>query len=122
MKNLIKIATISSFLIITCLLIGACGNSAENFVQGNGKINVTVKDGGGAMLENVRIDVKIDSAGGKVVDFWTTDASGTHAFQETIGSDYYFTFSKVGYATLNYPNKVTPELTNPQTVNVVMTP
>ncbi|MDD5285859.1 MAG: hypothetical protein PHD54_08365 [Desulfuromonadaceae bacterium] len=126
MKNLIKISSMLSLLIIACLLIGGCGNSAENFVQGNGKINVTVKDAGGTLLANVKIDVKVDSQTGRVVDTWTTDASGAHAFQETIGSDYYFTFtdvnSPVRFGTQNYPNKVTPELTNPQTVNVTMLP
>ena len=38
MKNLIKITTISSLLIIVCLLIGACGNSGSQLVQGQGKV------------------------------------------------------------------------------------
>jgi len=126
MKNIIKITIISSLLIFTCLLIGACGGSssgdAENFVQGNGQIDVTVKDGGGAFLSNVKIDVK-SSAGGTIIDTWTTDTSGKHSFQETIGSDYYFTFSKSGYATQNYSNNpVKPQLTSTVKVDVTMVP
>lgn len=124
MKHILKTAIISSLLVITCLLIGACGNSTENFVQGNGKIKVTVKDNAGALLSGVKIEVKADSVGGKLVSSWTTDSTGYHEFQETIGTDYYLTFNDTNnpakYATQNYVNKVSPDLTNPQSVNVTM--
>jgi hypothetical protein len=128
MKNFIKIVTISSFLIITSLLIGACGGgNTEQFVQGKGQIDVTAKDAAGVLLSNVRIDVRIDSLAGSVIDTWTTDSSGKHTFQETIASNYYFTFtdvaSPVRYATQNYSNNpVKPLLTSTVTINVTMAP
>lgn len=115
MKNLIKTATICSLLIIACLLISACGT--ENFVQGNGKITVTVKNSGGTLLPNVKIDVHVDSATGRIVDTWTTDATGTHDFQETVGSNYFFTFTDLTTparftSPQNWPSQVTPLLTS----------
>lgn len=125
MKNFVKIATVWSLFVIAGLLISSCGGGTENFVQGNGKITVTVKDNGGALLANVKIDVHVDSATGKIVDSWVTDATGAHNFQETVGSDYYFTFTDQTtparfVSPQNYPNKVTPQLTNTQTVNVTL--
>jgi hypothetical protein len=122
MKNLIKITTICSLIIIGCFLISACGGGAENFVQGNGQVDVTVKDTGGAFLANVRIDVK-NPAGG-VVDTFTTTSSGTHSFQETVGTTYTFLFTDVAtpvrFATASIT--ATPLLTATVHVDAVMQP
>jgi hypothetical protein len=124
MKNLLKIAAISSLLIIACLLISACGGDAENFVQGNGKIDVSVTNSAGLALPGVQIEVrKVSATDPNVVSRGTTDSSGKATFQETIATDYYFTFIATGYATQNYINNpVRPELTVTKTVNVVMVP
>jgi hypothetical protein len=124
MKNVLKIAAISSLLIIACLLISACGGSTENFVQGNGQIDVTVTNSAGLALPGVQIEVrKVSATDPNVVSRGTTDAAGKATFQETIATDYYFTFIATGYATQNYINNpVRPELTVTKTVNVVMVP
>lgn len=126
MKNLIKITTVCSLLIIACFLISACGSGTENFVQGNGKITVTVKNSSGTtLLSNVIIDVHVDSPTGRIVDTWTTDATGTHDFQETVGSDYFFTFTdKTTPARFaspqNWPTRVTPLLTSTVSLTVTL--
>lgn len=122
MKNLIKMTTICSLVIIGCFLISACGGGTENFVQGNGQVDVTVKDTGGAFLANVRIDVKNPSGG--VVDTFTTTASGVHTFQETVGTTYTFTFTDIAnpvrFATVSIT--ATPLLTATVHVDAVMQP
>jgi hypothetical protein len=124
MKNLLKIAVISSLLIIACLLISACGGDTENFVQGNGQIDVNVTNSAGSALSGVQIEVrKVSATDPNVVSRGTTDSLGKATFQETIATDYYFTFIATGYATQNYSNNpVRPELTVTKTVNVVMVP
>jgi 5-hydroxyisourate hydrolase-like protein (transthyretin family) len=125
MKNLIKIVTISSFLIIACFLISACGGDAENFVQGNGQIDVTVTDSStGLALPGVQVQVRKNSVTDPtVISSATTDANGKAVFQETVGSDYYFSFAATGYTSQNYVNNpVTPLLTATITVNVAMVP
>jgi hypothetical protein len=96
MRNLVKIVTISSFLIIACFLISACGGGAENFVQGNGQFDVTVKDSAGAFVSNIRIDVtKSGQTALASPSVTTINTTTTTTFQETVGSDYSFTFTDV---------------------------
>jgi hypothetical protein len=120
---LIKIVTICSLLIIASFLISACGSGgAENFVQGNGQIDVTVKDVSGNFLSNIRIDVK--NSEGTIFDtFTTTVATGIRTYQETVGSAYTFVFTDVNISIrfLTTPTiTVTPLLTATQPVNAVM--
>jgi 5-hydroxyisourate hydrolase-like protein (transthyretin family) len=125
MKNLLKISAIGSLFLIACLLISACGGDTENFVQGNGQIDVFVTNSAtGLALPDVQIEVrKVSATDPNVVSRGTTDALGKATFQETIGTDYYFTFIKTGYTTQNYSNNpVRPELTATKTINVAMVP
>jgi hypothetical protein len=125
MKNLIKITAVSTLLLIACLLISACGGGTENFVQGQAKVDVNVKDNSGAFVSNVKVEVK-ETAGptGKVVETYTTTGA-MHTFLVTVGADYFFTFTDnalpARYATQT-DLKVTPQLTNTQTLDVVMVP
>ena len=125
MKTLLKITLVSSFIISACLLISACGGGAENFVQGNGKIDVSVTDNVTKLpIQGVQVQVrKVSVTDPTIISSATTDASGKATFQETIATDYYFSFTKTGYTSQNYVNNpVTPDLTATKTVNVEMVP
>jgi hypothetical protein len=125
MKNLIKLFAIGSVLIIAAFLISSCGSGGtENFVQGNGQINVTAENSTGAIVfPNVRIDVHKGSPTGTIIDTAVSDVNGAHVFQETVGSDYYFTFTDLTTparfaSPQNWPTKVTPLLTATQNLTV----
>ena len=127
MKNLIKLSAICSVLIITGLMISSCGSGGtENFVQGNGQINVTVENSTGTtLLPNVKIDVHSGSPTGTIVDTATSDANGAHVFQETVGSNYFFTFTDLTTparftSPQNWPTQVTPSLTATVTLTVTL--
>jgi len=122
MKKLIKISTICSFLIVVCFLISGCGGGAEQFVQGNGQIDVTVKDTNGVFLSNVKIDVK--NPGGTIIESFTTTVSGIHTFQETVGTVYTFTFTDVAIPIRFATQSITaqPLLTATVHVDAVMQP
>jgi len=125
MNKMIKIAVVSSLLVASCFLIFACGGDTENFVQGNGQIDVTVTNSvTGLALPGVQVQVrKVSVTDPNIVSSATTDASGKATFQETIGTDYYFSFSATGFVTQNYVNNpVKPDLTVLQTVTVAMVP
>jgi len=123
MKSLIKITTICSLLVIACFLISACGGDAENLVQGNGQIDVTVTElATGLPVSNVKIDVS--TTGGTFVESFTTTSTGTHTFQENVSSSYTFTFTDLTparFATKTITN-VQPLVTATVPVVAQMTP
>jgi len=123
MKNLLKFAVISTLLIIACSIIGACGGGAEQFVQGQGQIDINVTDTSGTALSTVTIQVRESPAasGGVVKNTYITDANGYYKFLGTVGTNYYFTFSKTGYTTSAEYLK-TPQLTATGTLNVQLVP
>ena len=118
MKNLIKTATIWSLLIITCLLIGACGGDSEQLVRNQGDVEITVTDSSGAPLAGVLVEVREVAGGGAFTNVGTTPVSGQLIFTGTAGKDYYFTFSKAGFATQTDILR-TPQLTS--TVTLIVT-
>ena len=125
MKNLIKFVSISSLLILACFLISACGGGdTENFVQGNGQFDVTVKDSNGLFVSNIRIDVTRSGQATILQSVTTTPATTTTIFQETIGSDYTFTFTDVTAPARYAPQTITktPLLTATVHVDPVMLP
>jgi len=126
MKNLTKITTICSLLVIACFLISACGSGGtENFVQGNGRIVVSATNSvTGLPLAGVQIQVRRNSVTDPtVISNGTTDATGSATFQETIATDYFFSFSATGFAPQNYVNNpVQSALTTTTNVNVAMVP
>jgi len=123
MKSLIKISIVCSLLVAACFLITACGGDAENFVQGNGQIDVTVKDGTGAFLSNVKIDVKKPD-GTVLQTFTTTPASTIITYQLTVGTVYTFTFTDVAAPVRFATQSITKEplLTATGHVDAVMLP
>jgi hypothetical protein len=126
MKNLIKITTISSLLIIVCLLIGACGSGGSEFVQGQGKVEIWVANNvTGAPLQGVTIEVRENSQTGTLIETHTnaTDANGHYTWVSPtagVGSNFYFTFIKTGF--VNLQDTILPELTTTKTAIERMIP
>jgi hypothetical protein len=118
-KNLIKIAIVSSFLIITCLLIGACGGGTEQLARNQGDVAITVTNNiGGAALAGVLVEVRQTQGSGTFTSVGTTPVSGQLTFTGTAGTNYYFQFSKAGFTTQTDIMR-TPQLTS--TVPLVVT-
>lgn len=104
MKNLIKIATVVSLLVIACLMISSCGG--DNAVQGKGQLDITTTISGTTTpLGGVTFQVS-QTNGGAYFDSGTTDATTGKATWTgpvgSIGSHYFFTFTKAGYVTQTY--------------------
>jgi hypothetical protein len=123
MKSFIKLSAIFSVLIIAGLLISSCGGGAENFVQGNGQINVFVENSASTPLPNVKIDVHTGTPTGTIVGTAVSDVNGEAVFQETVGTSYYFTFTDLTTparftSPQNWPTNVIPELTSTVTLTV----
>jgi hypothetical protein len=127
MKNLIKITTMCSLLIIACFLISACGGGAESFVQGKGTVDIFVTDTNttpALPLQNVTIEVRENNAQGTLIETHTnaTDAKGFFQWVSPttgVGSTFHFTFILAGYVTQTAT--ATPNLTGPNvTLNVRM--
>ncbi len=118
MKNLIKITTMWLVLVVAGLLIGGCGGSSEQFVQGQGKVDIFVTDTSNpaVKLQNVNIEVRENNAAGKIISTINnaTDVNGFYQWVSPtagVGSVFYFTFSLAGYVTQSAT--ATPNLTGP---------
>ncbi len=98
MKNLIKIATISSLLIIACLLISACGGT-EQLARNQGDVLVTVTNSSAAPLLGVTVQVRQTAGTGTLTNIGTTNAAGQLTFTGTADTVYFFTFSMAGFTT-----------------------
>ena len=126
MRNLIKTTTVCSLLIVACFLISACGSGGtENFVQGKGKIVASATNSAtGLPLAGVQIQVRKNSVTDPtVISNGTTDSTGNATFEETIATDYFFSFSATGFAPQNYVNNpVQSALTTTKNITVAMVP
>lgn len=120
MKSLIKIAAISSLLIIACLLIAACGGDTERAARNKGDVRIAVKDSSNNLpLAGVTVQVREDAGTGSLSTLGTTDADGHLTYTDTADHVYYFTLSKPGYATVI--DVESPELLWSDTVEVNVT-
>ncbi len=118
MRTALKITVVSSLLIIASLLISACGGGGvEQFVQGQGKVDIYVTDNNATTplkLANVTIEVRETNAAGTLIATITnaTDVNGFYQWVSPptgVGSPYYFTFILAGYTTQS--RIATPNLT-----------
>jgi len=119
MKHRLKIATMWSLFIIACLVIGACGGGTEQLARNQGDVAITVTDSTGAPLSGVQVQVRTTAGTGTFDNAGTTDAAGHLTFTGEAGKDYFFTFSKVGFATQTDILR-TPQLTSTVTLNVTL--
>jgi len=125
MKPFFRLMALCSLLVFTALMISSCGGDTENFVQGNGKVTVTVKNNVGTALDNVKIDAHAGSPTGTIAANTITGASGSFDFQLQVGTDYYFTFTDLNaiprFATPHAdPTIIKPLLTSTVTLNEVL--
>ena len=120
MRNLIKITTIWSLLIIVGLLNG-CGGSgdSEKLIKNQGDVDITVTDNSGAPLSGVLVQVRNSAGAGEFTNVGTTELSGKLTFTGDAGDDYFFTFSKDGFITQTDIQR-TPLLTSSVELNVIM--
>lgn len=121
MKNIIKITTIWSLLIIAGLLSGCGSGSTERQARNEGEIAITVTDSTGAPLSGVQVQVRTTAGTGTFDNIGTTDAAGKLTFTGDAGRDYFFTLSMTGFATQTDILR-TPLLTSTVDLNVTMVP
>ena len=120
MRNLIKITTIWSLLIIACLLSGCGGGGdGEQLIRNEGDIDITVTDNSGAPLSGVLVRVRKTAGTGEFINVGTTELSGKLTFTGDAGDDYFFTFSKDGFTTQTDILR-TPQLTSTVELNVIL--
>jgi len=123
MKNVMRIATFWSLLIIACLLIGACGGGGdtEQVIRNQGDVAITVTNSSGAPLPGVLVQVRETAGTGTFTNVGTTSASGQLTFTGTAGKDYFFTFSLATFTTQTDILR-TPQLTTTVHLDVTMQP
>ena len=119
MRNLIKITTIWSLLIIAGLLNGCGGGGTEQLARNQGDVAITVTDSTSAPLAGVLVEVRQTAGTGTFTNVGTTDTAGKLTFTGDAGKDYFFTFSKTGFTTQTDILR-TPLLTTTVTLNVTM--
>jgi hypothetical protein len=119
MRNLIKITTIWSLLIIAGLLNGCGSGGTEKVARNEGNIAITVTDGASAPLAGVLVQVRQTAGTGAFTNVGTTDTAGKLTFTGDAGKDYFFTFSLAGFATQTDILR-TPQLTSTVALNVTM--
>ena len=91
MRNLIKITTIWSLLIIAGLLNGCGGGGdSEKLVKNQGDVDITVTDNSGAPLSGVQVQVRTTAGTGTFDNVGTTDTTGKLTFTGDAGKDYFF--------------------------------
>jgi len=119
MRDLIKIATVWSLLIIAGVLSGCGSGSSERQARNQGEISITVTDSTGTPLSGVQVQVRTTAGTGAFDNIGTTDTTGKLTFTGDAGTDYFFTLSKTGFVTQTDILR-TPLLTSTVALNVTM--